>query len=677
VDADNSTCGELAAELLAGSAGEGSAADERDVIAVGEAPPLQAARVTLSDAVTETMSVVIESEMRGVRHGDTSVNFEGSVPECPVRPHALGSSSVTTAGSATFPASVTVVVGVDGSGRTYRLEQLAAGTGADVVRIGWTATPGPALRAALDAGVAGATIVIDDAHRLDPAVLTAVLTAVHAQARVLLSRRPTVTGPELADLDAEVAARGAVEILGPLDDDALVQLLGPAEERRLKDIRRRSCGLAAIAASLATTTTACQSPSLVARVQRRIALLDPAAAAVARLLSLGLPLQDHVLASAANLDVEQSATPCGGCVRKASSIRPGRKWCRPWPRSCPLTCLRHSRAFCTTRSPGLSWTSAPMCFRWRGGCAPLACGHPQPLWSTGPRASGCGSTILDRRWAGSMNRSTPGLTRCGWPRCAPKQACCWARPRTSIWFRLVPTRSNGCAGWGDSRRPPWSGGRAADLLTGGGRWAGSGGPSLVTMGRYAEAIECAGATGPLALRRFAEAALAVPHPDAAVPLFIEASEALGRGQVGAVLPDTPQAVAAPVAVLAGDAATAESLLGEAVATGLAGPAGVTRHRLLIAWVRLRTGRFDTAVAELAALGHTASTGRERLLCAAIEAALARRSGDIGRLRHAWSRAERVLARRAVDVLQIELLEELLVAAARLRRASRSAGARGA
>jgi DNA-binding NarL/FixJ family response regulator len=65
-----------------------------------------------------------------------------------------------------------------------------------------------------------------------------------------------------------------------------------------------------------------------------------------------------------------------------------------------------------------------------------------------------------------------------------------------------------------------------------------------------------------------------------------------------------------------------------------------------------------------------STGRERLLCAALEAGLARRSGDIARLRAAWARAEQVLARRAVDVLQIELLEELLVGAARLRQGQR-------
>jgi len=138
-----------------------------------------------------------------------------------------------------------------------------------------------------------------------------------------------------------------------------------------------------------------------------------------------------------------------------------------------------------------------------------------------------------------------------------------------------------------------------------------------------------------------------------------------------VLPDTVVALATPVAVLAGDAVTAETLLRDAVAAGTGGPAGVRRHRLLLAWVRLRVGRFDTAVNELA--GSNAKDvegGRDQLLVAALEAGLARRSGDVARLRDVWTRVDHLLARQAVDLFQLELLEELLVAATRLRQTQR-------
>jgi DNA-binding NarL/FixJ family response regulator len=91
---------------------------------------------------------------------------------------------------------------------------------------------------------------------------------------------------------------------------------------------------------------------------------------------------------------------------------------------------------------------------------------------------------------------------------------------------------------------------------------------------------------------------------------------------------------------------------------------------------MRTGRYDTAVAELRRLASTPAQaplpGRERLLVAALSAGIARRSGDVARLRDAWASAEPVLARRAVDLFQLEALEELLVAAARLRQRQRIA-----
>lgn len=189
-------------------------------------------------------------------------------------------------------------------------------------------------------------------------------------------------------------------------------------------------------------------------------------------------------------------------------------------------------------------------------------------------------------------------------------------------------------------------------------------PLLVGTGRLDQARTIT-ATG--ALARFAAATVvAATDLDAAVPLLIEAAEDVERATPTAVLPDTPHAVGAIVAVAAGDLAAAEHLLTRA--GGFGGPAAEERHRLLLAWARMRAGRYDTALAELGR--HTELPGRERLLKAAISAGIARRRGDIAGLHAVWDAVEPVLARRAVDLWQLEAVEELLVAAARLKHRRR-------
>jgi DNA-binding CsgD family transcriptional regulator len=174
---------------------------------------------------------------------------------------------------------------------------------------------------------------------------------------------------------------------------------------------------------------------------------------------------------------------------------------------------------------------------------------------------------------------------------------------------------------------------------------------------------------PVGLVRFAEAAQAAGDPEVALPLFIEAAEAMERGSSQVVLPDTPHAIGAVVAVAAGDVASAEHLLARAGALGIGGPAAEGRHRLLLAWARMRAGRYETALDELRRPAGDLS-GRDRLLRAAVAAGIARRRGDIAGLRDAWAGVEPLLARRAVDLWHLEAVEELAVAAARLRRLHR-------
>src|SRR5206468_2608525 len=115
-------------------------------------------------------------------------------------------------------------------------------------------------------------------------------------------------------------------------------------------------------------------------------------------------------------------------------------------------------------------------------------------------------------------------------------------------------------------------------------------PPATSSGSPTRARRCSGTTtrSTRAPRRRrwppAGAALAAVDPAAALPLLIEAAEEVERVPPAVILPDTPHALAALVAVTAGDAATAEHLLRRALGAGVGGPVAAERHRLLLAWV---------------------------------------------------------------------------------------------
>jgi hypothetical protein len=164
-------------------------ADDREVATdappdgpAGSSPP-QPTRPTTERTAEQTATRTTPVERPAMLHRGMPEDRRTAIPDCPGGSQTLGSASVTSTGpaapSAAVVAAVTVVVGVDGSGRTHRLERLASGLGGDVVRLAWTAGPGPSLDAVLDAALAGATLVVDDAHRLRPEALVAVLDAVH------------------------------------------------------------------------------------------------------------------------------------------------------------------------------------------------------------------------------------------------------------------------------------------------------------------------------------------------------------------------------------------------------------------------------------------------------------------------------------------------------------------
>jgi DNA-binding CsgD family transcriptional regulator len=631
---------------------------------------------------------------------------------------------------------VGVVVGVDGAGRTFRLRRLAGAFG---TAVWWAAGD-------LDAGLAraraeGVLVVVDDAHRLPPAALTALADAARGGVPMLIARRPTIDSPELAALDEAVAA-GGVEVAEALDRDAVATVVATVTGRTVSPetaaaVHDASAGLAAVAAAIADNmavslglrdggaptggrggaaadpvrtgagrsgapanggrgdaTSAGQpgptraapggagspgavlghaagavavsarvaavldapAPALVARVQRRFAVLGPDVATVARVLALRLALDDDVLAAAAGVAVEKLAAMLR-TLRDEGLLVPGEERMIPAVALAVLGELPGAERRRLHDGVGRALAAAgadPVATATQLRAARVRTPAVAPVYVRAGEATRFADPAAALAWFDDADEAgaDPADTAAGRAEAGALLGLpVDVDPQTAD-PRLA--RLAGAAAAQDGRAE-----RAADTLLAADPQLAV--PVLVGVGRLEQAA--AAAKG----ERFAEAALAAAaDPDAAVPLLIEAAEATERATPAAVLPDTPHAVGAIVAVAAGDLAAAEHLLERPVAGG---PAAATRHRLLLAWARLRAGRYDTALAELAR-PEADLPGRERLLRAAIAAGIARRRGDIAGLRAVWGGVEPVLARRVVDLWQLEAAEELLVSAARLQQRRR-------
>ena len=134
-----------------------------------------------------------------------------------------------------------------------------------------------------------------------------------------------------------------------------------------------------------------------------------------------------------------------------------------------------------------------------------------------------------------------------------------------------------------------------------------------------------------------------------------------------LLPDTPAALAALVAMHAGEFGAAHSVLRRAVSAGLGGKAAATRHTLLLAFLATMRGhtRDAHALLDSAGVGWLPLEPRDELFAAAAAMGLARREGDLAALQRGWPRAREALLRYPVDLYVLLPLGELAVAAARL------------
>ena len=172
--------------------------------------------------------------------------------------------------------------------------------------------------------------------------------------------------------------------------------------------------------------------------------------------------------------------------------------------------------------------------------------------------------------------------------------------------------------------------------------------------------------------------LTSPYPAAIGRL----GQAITTDQTSAgVAPDTPAALVTLAALHGGDPVRARSVIGRAVRAGLddAGEntAFVTRrHRLLLGWARMQDGQLPAAGADVTIATADSDAGpaalhrRDALWAAALQTAIARRSGDSGAMQKHWYAAMEVLVEYSIDLFALLPLGELWVTAARLRQVDR-------
>lgn len=148
------------------------------------------------------------------------------------------------------------------------------------------------------------------------------------------------------------------------------------------------------------------------------------------------------------------------------------------------------------------------------------------------------------------------------------------------------------------------------------------------------------------------------------------SEPVGRTML---VPDSPPAIAATVALQCGEFDVAQSMLDRAVESGTGGRLLSVRHRLLAAWVPLLRGdtvsarsRLDVVNADTLTESGGGMHVRDRLMATALLVGIANRDNDMTGLAQARSQARQAVAEHPVDLFSLLPLGELVVAAARLR-----------
>jgi DNA-binding CsgD family transcriptional regulator len=221
--------------------------------------------------------------------------------------------------------------------------------------------------------------------------------------------------------------------------------------------------------------------------------------------------------------------------------------------------------------------------------------------------------------------------------------------------------------------------RSAELF----QWAGTGDSNcfaaigLVGTGRSTEAeqvLEKCTVDGPPTLLSGAVSSAArgilesvTGQPTVALSTLVRSAEMLEPVSARLLLPDSPAALAALVALHSGESAIAEPLLDRAIETGSL----AARHRLLLAWIAMQRGDEESAALRLREAGDDLSP-RDWLFAVGLRVGLARRTSDLAALRRIWGQAREAVVRHPVDLFTFLPFGEFEVAAARVGERDRLA-----
>lgn len=602
------------------------------------------------------------------------------------------------------------VVGPGSTGKSILLDAVAREyqkTGIAVVRGSSTA------RLQVDTLDPSELVLVDDAHQLDPADLDS-LRALAEQdtARLIVAYRPWPRSRELSALGASLARRRSPVILGHLDRTAVgariaIRVKCTPPDSLIDLVHQQSGGLSSL---VGLVTQALQdtgrfdprrpeefrrpdrvnvSPGLAERLRYQLEALDPEIYHLLQAMAVGAALDAEVLNPLLNADPAAltdtvQATLATGLLTEAGELI-------PFVRNIVL------RLMPTLKSRAMQQRLANIQLD-RGGSVLTAARQLLGTGASGSRvaavleragdeALGHSPALAAELFAGTIDagasaqalasRHAQALALAG----DLDQALRWADQVVSD--PTAPDRDRGIRVVAAVLAHRGLPARSAELYcslppdaTGGPLLAV---PALIGIGELARAQEvvdlAATATTPSAALLagaeilMARGMLATTNGTATSALSQLARAALLLEPAGqtVLLPDTPAALTAVVALQSGELAVADATLRSAVAAKLGGRAAHPRHMLLHGWVAMARGKLDVAHRALDWADHQSDSlePRDELLAAALAVSLARRENDPAALSSAWRQVRCALVRHPIDLYVLQPLGELAIAAARL------------
>lgn len=574
-----------------------------------------------------------------------------------------------------------------------------------------------------------AALVVADAQWLDGASLRVVVgvaeRAVERNVTLTVAHRPVAGDAQIAALDAVLGRSQLLAALGPLDEAevgelAAIVLDSPVDDRLVEAVHDQTHGMpdlvelllsawvdtGTVSGGRLTAPPPPPGPALVAAVRARVDELAPAARTVLQALSAGADLDDQLLGATTDIAPDGLGDAIDD-LHAAGLVVPGAGDVVPLVAAAvdAMTPVADRRRFHALLAAALGERGAPATRTGEHLAAASAQGPEVAAayvvagdatlaeapelaagWYDRAMAAGTPPGAIAARRAEAAALSGDTVTALRLADAVVADPSSDERPRAlAVMAALLPAR-------GFWRRSSAAFAELAEQDAGAGRGAPAqevpqrnteSWPLLASIGAVASGGPLPtvatddGGGGPAgdalagleaeSLRLARDGLVAAATPGTTQPLapFLEAAELLESAHTALVLPTTPHAIGATVALALSELSTAEHLLTRACDHGVGGAPLQAHHRLALGWVAVRSGRWSAAQAALDEIGDAALAPREVLIAAAIQAGLARRSGDLTRLTDAWNRAEGVLLRHPADLFTLDVVGELAIGAARL------------